>query len=280
MVKQADLPGGTIRTKIASGDTMIPLAQQFRELKQSGHKIAALTAYDYPTARLVDEAGIDLILVGDSLGMVVLGYPDTTNVTLDDMIHHTGAVARGARKAPVIADLPIHTYDTVDQAMESAHRVIAAGATGVKLEGGRTVEPQIRALTAAGVPVLAHLGMLPQHIHEEGGYKIKGRSEAEAGDLRLDAAAVQHAGAFAVVLEIVIPDLAAEISRSLAIPTISIGSGDGCDGQILVLHDVVGLFPWFRPKFVTPRAELAAPLSAAVRDYIDSVRPGTRPPPP
>ncbi|MBE2215629.1 MAG: 3-methyl-2-oxobutanoate hydroxymethyltransferase [Opitutaceae bacterium] len=155
---------------------MIPLAQRFRELKQSGHKIAALTAYDYPTARLVDEAGIDLILVGDSLGMVVLGYPDTTNVTLDDMIHHTGAVARGARNAPVIADLPIHTYDTVDQAMESAHRVIAAGATGVKLEGGRTVEPQIRALTAAGIPVLAHLGMLPQHIHEEGGYRIKGLS--------------------------------------------------------------------------------------------------------
>lgn len=256
---------------------MTPLAQKFRELKQSGRKVAALTAYDYPTARLVDEAGIDLILVGDSLGMVVLGYPDTTNVTLDDMVHHTGAVARGAKNAPVIADLPIHTYDTAEQALENARRVIGAGATGVKLEGGHAVAPQIRALAGAGIPVLAHLGMLPQHIHEEGGYKIKGRSETEAAALRRDAAEIEEAGAFAVVLEIVIPDLAAEISRSLAIPTISIGSGNGCDGQILVLHDVVGLFPWFRPKFVTPRAELAAPLSAAVREYIDSVHAGSPP---
>ncbi len=250
---------------------MIPLATRFRQIKQSGRKIAALTAYDYPTARLVDEAGIDLILVGDSLGMVVLGYPDTTSVTLADMIRHSGAVARGAAKAPVITDLPIGTYLTPAQALSSAREAVAAGAAGVKLEGGEPVLPQIRALTQAGIPVLAHLGMLPQKIREEGGYKIKGRSPEEAETIRRDAVAVQEAGAFAVVLEIVIPGLAADVSKSLEIPTIGIGSGDGCDGQILVLHDLVGLFPWFRPKFATARAELAAPLSAAVREYIAAV---------
>ncbi len=250
---------------------MNPLATRFRQIKKSGRTIAALTAYDYPTARLVDEAGIDLILVGDSLGMVVLGYPDTTSVTLADMIRHTGAVKRGAARAPVITDLPIGTYLTPAQALSSAREAVAAGAAGVKLEGGESIVPQIRALTQAGIPVLAHLGMLPQQIREEGGYKIKGRSPEEAEAIRRDAAAVQEAGAFAVVLEIVIPGLAADVSRSLEIPTIGIGSGDGCDGQILVLHDLVGLFPWFRPKFVTVRAELAAPLSAAVREYIAAV---------
>ena len=249
-----------------------PLATRFRQRKQSGRKIAALTAYDYPTARLVDEAGIDLILVGDSLGMVVLGYPDTTSVTLADMLRHTGAVARGAKNAPVITDLPIGTYATPDQALASAREAVAAGAAGVKLEGGESVAPQIRALVLAGIPVLAHLGMLPQQIREQGGYKIKGRSPEEADAIRRDAAAVQDAGAFAAVLEIVIPGLAADISKAMEIPTIGIGSGDGCDGQILVLHDLVGLFPWFRPKFATARAELAPPLSAAVREYIASVR--------
>lgn len=250
---------------------MNPFAHKFRELKKAGRKLAALTAYDYPTARLVDEAGIDLILVGDSLGMVVLGHPDTTLVTMDDMVRHTGAVARGTRNAPVITDLPIATYDTAEEALHNARLALGAGADGVKIEGGESVAPQIRALTAAGIPVLAHIGMLPQQIREEGGYKIKGRSPAEAEALRRDAAAVQEAGAFAAVLEIVLPGLAAEISRNLAIPTIGIGSGDGCDGQILVLHDLVGLFPWFRPKFAIARAELAGPLSAAVRDYIAAV---------
>jgi 3-methyl-2-oxobutanoate hydroxymethyltransferase len=250
---------------------MNSLVHSFRTLKAEGRKVAALTAYDYPTSRLVDEAGIDLLLVGDSLGMVVLGHPDTTLVTLDDMIRHTGAVARGATRAPVITDLPIATYDTVEQALLTARRVIEAGAAGVKIEGGRSVVPQIRALTSAGIPVLAHLGMLPQKIREEGGYKIKGRSPAEAEALRRDAAAIEEAGAFATVLEIVLPDLAAEISRSLAIPTIGIGSGSGCDGQILVLHDLIGLFPWFRPKFAIPRAEIAGPISTAVREYIDAV---------
>ena len=247
------------------------LAGEFRARKAAGRKVAALTAYDYPTARLVDEAGIDLILVGDSLGMVVLGYPDTTRVTLDDMLRHTGAVARGATRAPVITDLPIGTYDTPDAAVAGGRRVMEAGARGVKLEGGHTVLPQIRALTAAGLPVLAHLGMLPQHIREEGGYKIKGRTPEEAAALRRDALAVQEAGAFAVVLEIIIPELAAEISASLQIPTIGIGSGEGCDGQILVLHDLVGLYPWFKPKFAKQRADTASAISEAVRQYVSDV---------
>lgn len=249
-------------------------AKRFREQKRTGHKVAALTAYDYPTARLVDEAGIDLILVGDSLGMVVLGYPDTTQVTLDDMLRHTGAVARGAKNAPVITDLPIGTYATPEMAVTSARRVVDAGATGVKLEGGEAVLPQIRAVIAAGIPALAHLGMLPQKIREEGGYKIKGRTEEEADTLRRDALAVQEAGAFAVVLEIVVPELAREISASLAVPTIGIGSGEGCDGQILVLHDLIGLYPWFKPKFAKQRADTASAISAAVRDYMHAVRTG------
>ena len=253
---------------------MNDLVTRFRACKNAGHKVAALTAYDYPTARLLDEVGLDFILVGDSLGMVVLGHPDTTQVTLDDMVRHTGAVARGAKNTTVITDLPIGTYDTVDEAVAAARRLTAAGAAGVKLEGGEAVLPQIRALVAAGIPVLAHLGMLPQHIREEGGYKIKGRTDEEAAALRRDARAVQDAGAFAVVLEIIIPGVAAEISRTVQIPTIGIGSGDGCDGQILVLHDLVGLFPWFRPKFAVPRADLATPLAQAARDYVAAVRGG------
>jgi 3-methyl-2-oxobutanoate hydroxymethyltransferase len=250
---------------------MNDLDRRFRQHKQSGRKIAALTAYDYPTARLVDEAGIDLILVGDSLGMVVLGYPDTTSVTLADMIRHTGAVARGAKVAPVIADLPIGTYASPAEAVVSAQQLVAAGASGVKLEGGAALAPQIRALAEAGIPVLAHIGMLPQHIREEGGYKVKGRTTEEAGALRDDAAVVQAAGAFAVVLEIITPGLAAEIGPALQIPTIGIGSGAGCDGQILVLHDLVGLYPWFKPKFAKQRADTASAISGAVREYAAAV---------
>jgi 3-methyl-2-oxobutanoate hydroxymethyltransferase len=253
---------------------MNDIAQRFRSHKAAGRKIAALTAYDYPTARLLDEAGLDLILVGDSLGMVVLGYPDTTSVTLADMARHTGAVARGAKKTLVVTDLPIGTYDTPAEAVANARRLVEAGAEAVKLEGGAAVAPQIRALVSADIPVLAHIGMLPQHIREEGGYKIKGRTPEEAQAIRGDAEAVQEAGAFAVVMEIVIPGLASEITPSLQIPSIGIGSGDGCDGQILVLHDLVGLFPWFRPKFAVPRAELAAPFTQAARDYVAAVRGG------
>ncbi|MFM8719612.1 MAG: 3-methyl-2-oxobutanoate hydroxymethyltransferase, partial [Chthoniobacterales bacterium] len=197
---------------------MKDLVGEFQARKADGQKIAALTAYDYPTARLVDEAGADLILVGDSLGMVVLGYPDTTQVTLADMTRHTGAVARGVKNALVVTDLPIDTYRTPDEAVANARQLIAAGAQAVKLEGGAAVAPQIRALVDAGIPVLAHIGMLPQHIREEGGYKIKGRTAEEADAIRRDAAAVQEAGAFAVVMEIIIPGLTAEITPTLKIP--------------------------------------------------------------
>lgn len=259
---------------------MSDLSETFRQHKASGKKIAALTAYDYPSARLVDEAGADLILVGDSLGMVVLGYPDTTAVTLADMIRHTGAVARGVKRAIVVADLPIDTYRTPEEAMDSARQLRAVGAHAVKLEGGVDVIPQIRTLVATGTPVLAHLGMLPQHIRKEGGYKIKGRTTEEAQAIRDDAAAVQEAGAFAAVLEIVIPGLASEITATLRIPTIGIGSGEGCDGQILVLHDLIGLYPWFKPKFAIPRADTAALITSAVREYTAAVhsRPDMTPP--
>ena len=259
---------------------MESLVRQFRAMKKSGRKIAALTAYDYPTARLLDEAGTDIILVGDSLGMVVLGYPDTTSVTLDDMIRHTGAVARGVERSVLVTDLPIDTYRTPDEALANARRLVAAGAQAVKLEGGTDVTPQIRALCGEGIPVLGHIGMLPQHIREEGGYKVKGRTAEEAAAIRRDAADVQEAGAFAVVLEIVIAGLAAEISPSLQIPTIGIGSGDGCDGQILVLHDLVGLYPWFKPKFAMQRADTASAISSAVRDYVAGVRGDTGMTPP
>jgi 3-methyl-2-oxobutanoate hydroxymethyltransferase len=251
---------------------MNDLDRRFRQQKQSGQKIAALTAYDYPTARIVDEAGIDFILVGDSLGMVILGYPDTTSVTLEDMIRHTGAVARGAKLAPVIADLPIGTYGSPAQAVASARQLLAAGARGVKLEGGSALAPQIRALVGAGIPVLAHIGMLPQRVREEGGYKVKGGTMEEASVIRADAAAVQGAGAFAVVLEIISPGLAAEIGPTLKIPTIGIGSGEGCDGQILVLHDVIGLSPWFRPRFARARADVAGSISSAVREFVAEIR--------
>ena len=259
---------------------MNDLVEAFRAGKASGRKIAALTAYDYPTARLVDEAGVDLILVGDSLGMVVLGHADTTSVSLADMVRHTGAVARGVKQAVLVTDLPIDTYRTPEEAVTSARQLVAAGAQAVKLEGGAAVAPQIRALVAAGIPVLAHIGMLPQHIREEGGYKIKGRTAEEAESIRRDASAVQEAGAFAVVMEIIIPGLAAEITPSLKIPTIGIGSGDGCDGQILVLHDMIGLYPWFKPKFAKQRADTASAITNAVRDYVADVRGDTGMTPP
>jgi len=259
---------------------MNDLAGEFRARKADDRKIAALTAYDYPTARLVDEAGVDLILVGDSLGMVVLGYPDTTSVTLDDMIRHTAAVARGVKAAVIVTDLPIDTYRTADEAVASARRLMEAGAQAVKLEGGAAVAAQISALVAAGIPVLAHIGMLPQHIREEGGYKVKGRTAEEAEAIRRDAEAVQKAGAFAVVMEIIIPGLTSEISPTLEIPTIGIGSGEGCDGQILVLHDLIGLYPWFKPKFAKQRANTATAITEAVREFAAAVHGDTGMTPP
>jgi 3-methyl-2-oxobutanoate hydroxymethyltransferase len=240
--------------------------------KRAGEKLTALTAYDYPLGRLLDEAGIDIILVGDSLGMVVLGYPDTTAVTVDDIVHHTRAVARGVKRALLVADLPARSYETPAAALENACRLMAAGAHAVKLEGGACQRAQIAAIVAAGIPVMGHIGMLPQHVREEGGYKIKGRSDAEIEALIADGRAVEEAGAFAVVLEIVTPAAARRVTAALAIPTIGIGSGDGCDGQILVTPDLLGLFPWFAPKFVTPQAQLAGTIREAVARYIQATK--------
>ena len=242
-----------------------------RDAKARGEKIPALTAYDYPTARLLDEAGVPLILVGDSVGMVVLGYPDTTHVTLAEMRHHVAAVARAKTRALVVADLPYRTYDTPEAAVSNARVLIEAGAEAVKLEGGVEIAPQLAALREAGVAVMGHIGMLPQSVKEEGGYKIKGRSEAERERLRADALAVEKAGAFAVVLELVEAELAREITASLRIPTIGIGSGNECAGQILVTHDLVGAFPWFRPKFAVARADVASAIRGAAEAFVREV---------
>lgn len=243
--------------------------QALREKKQRGEPITALTAYDYPTARLLDEAGVDVILVGDSLGMVVLGYEDTTEVTLDEMVHHTRAAARAVKRALLVADMPFHTYDTPAQALATARRLVAAGAQAVKLEGGVTHVAQIEAVVAAGIPLMGHIGMLPQSVREEGGYKLKGRTAAEAEALIRDGRAVESAGAFAVVLEIVQAETARRVTQALQIPTIGIASGENCDGQILVTHDLIGLFPWFVPKFVKQEADVAAEIRKAAAAFIE-----------
>src|SRR2546425_13015283 len=248
--------------------------KDFREMKKRGEKVTALTAYDYPTARLLNESGIDVILVGDSLGMVVLGYEDTTRVTLDEMLHHTRAVARGVKSALVVGDMPIRTFETPEQAVATAKKFIEAGAQAVKLEGGVSHVAPIEAITGAGIPFMAHIGMLPQHVREQGGYKVKGKTQSEAEALIADARAVEKGGAFSVVLEIVVPDIARQITNEIGIPTIGIGSGEHCDGQILVTHDLIGLFPWFTPKFVSPEAHVADEIRRAARAFIKRTRLG------
>jgi 3-methyl-2-oxobutanoate hydroxymethyltransferase len=248
--------------------------KDFRQMKQRGEKITALTAYDYPTARLLDESGIDIILVGDSLGMVVLGCQDTTGVTLEGMLHHTRAVARGIKQALLVADMPIDTYDTPEQAVETARKFVDVGAQAVKLEGGVSHVAQIAAITRESIPFMAHIGMLPQSVRKEGGYRIKGRNQSEAEALLEDARAVEKAGAFSVVLEIVVADVAKQITKTLGIPTIGIGSGKHCDGQILVTHDLIGLFPWFTPKFVSPQARVADEIRRAAMSFIEKTRSG------
>ncbi len=246
--------------------------KDFLEMKRRGEKVTALTAYDYPTARLLDESGIDIILVGDSVGMVVLGYQDTTDVTLDEMLHHTRATARGVKQALLVADMPIHTYDTPPQAAATARKLVDAGAQAVKLEGGASHVSQIEAITQAGIPFMAHIGMLPQSVQEQGGYRIKGRTQSEVEALLADARAVEDAGAFSVVLEIVVADVAKQITDAIDIPTIGIGSGKHCDGQILVTHDLIGLFPWFTPKFVSPEARVAEEIRRAARAFIERTK--------
>jgi 3-methyl-2-oxobutanoate hydroxymethyltransferase len=250
--------------------------QEFRDRKLRDQRITALTAYDYPTARLLDESGIDIILVGDSVGMVVLGYDDTTQVTLAEMVHHTRAVARGVKRALLVADLPFHTYDDPAQAVATARALVEAGAQAVKLEGGVSHVPQIDTIIAAGIAVMGHIGMLPQSVREEGGYRVKGRTKSEAEALVRDGLALEKAGVFAVVLEIVNPEAARQITSALSIPTIGIGSGEHCDGQILVTHDLIGLFPWFTPKFVSPEARVADEIRKAVQIFIGHTKAGER----
>ena len=235
--------------------------------------IAALTSYDFAMTRLLDEEGIPLILVGDSLGMVVLGYPDTTSVTMPEMEHHVRAAARAKPRALLAADLPYRSYDSVDGAVANAKRLAAAGAEAVKAEGGREILPQVQAIIAAGIPFIGHLGMLPQHVLEEGGYHIKGKTEPERSALQADAAALAQAGAFAIVLELITPTVAAAITRECPVPTIGIGSGLDCDGQIVVSTDLLGTFPWFVPKFVKPQLNAADQMRRAIRDWKETLAP-------
>ena len=239
--------------------------------KPNGQKVAMLTAYDYPMARLLDEAGVDVLLVGDSLGMVVLGYPDTTLVTMDEMVHHTRAVARGSLRAPVVADLPFAAYETAEQAVANARRLVEAGADAVKLEGGVARAAQIAAIVTAGISVVGHIGMLPQQVREEGGYRIKGKTPEDAQRLIEDAKAVEASGAIAVVLELVKPVVTRAISALVRIPTVGIGSGLDCDGQVLVTHDLIGLFPWFTPKFVKPLTATGDSIRTAAAEFIAGV---------
>jgi 3-methyl-2-oxobutanoate hydroxymethyltransferase len=249
------------------------------ELKRKkGERLAMLTAYDFPTARLVAEAGVDLILVGDSLGMVVLGYDSTVPVTMEDMVHHTKATRRGAPDAFVIADMPFLSYATIPEALANAARLMKeARADSVKLEGGVEVVPIVEALVRAGVPVLGHVGLTPQTASALGGYKLQGKDEAQARRIVEDAVALEAAGCWGVVLELVPAPLAKLITERTAIPTIGIGAGADCDGQVLVFHDMVGLFSGFTPTFVKRYAEVGETIRDAVSRYAAEVRSGAFP---
>jgi len=250
-----------------------------RKHKEKGERFAAITAYDVVTARLVDEAGIPLILVGDSLGMVVLGYDSTIPVTLDDIIHHTRAVVRGSSTALIVADLPFMTYHkSAEQALDSAGRCLQeGGAQAVKLEGGQAVAGTVARLTGAGIPVMGHLGLTPQSIHQLGGFRAQGKTVERARELLDDALALQEAGAFAIVLECVPAELSKLITERLEIPTIGIGAGPHCDAEIQVVSDTLGWFSDFVPKHAKQFAKLAEAAAAALREYAEAVEAGTFP---
>ncbi len=251
----------------------------FKQAKEDGSKLTMLTAYDYSMAKLIDESGINSILVGDSLGNVILGYEDTISVTMEDMIHHSAAVARGAKNALVICDMPFMSYQTsVYDAVVNAGRLMKEGrANAVKLEGGKEVCPQIRAIVDAGIPVCAHLGLTPQSINAFGGFKVQGKTEAAAKKLLEDAKAVEEAGAFAVVLECVPEALAKLVTDKISIPTIGIGAGNVCDGQVLVYQDMLGMFSDFTPKFVKRFADIGSVMKEAFEAYDKEVKAGTFP---
>ena len=254
-------------------------AATFAAAKAKGEKLSMLTAYDYSTAKLEDESGINGILVGDSLGNVVLGYEDTASVTMEDMIHHGAAVARGAKNALVVVDMPFMSYEvTVEEAVRNAGRLMKEGRAGaVKLEGGVRVAEQIRAIVKAGIPVMGHIGLTPQSINVFGGFKVQGKSEEAARALLADAKAVEEAGAFAVVIEAVPAALAQMITDAVSIPTIGIGAGAGCDGQILVYQDMLGMFSDFTPKFVKRYANVGEVMREAFANYAAEVASGAFP---
>lgn len=254
-------------------------AATFAAAKAKGEKLSMLTAYDYSTAKLEDESGINGILVGDSLGNVVLGYEDTVSVTMQDMIHHGAAVARGAKNALVVVDMPFMSYEvTVEEAVRNAGRLMKEGRAGaVKLEGGVRVAEQIRAIVKAGIPVMGHIGLTPQSINVFGGFKVQGKSEEAARALLADAKAVEEAGAFAVVIEAVPAALAQMITDAVSIPTIGIGAGAGCDGQILVYQDMLGMFSDFTPKFVKRYANVGEVMREAFANYAAEVVSGAFP---
>lgn len=249
----------------------------FQDRKRRGEKIAMLTAYDFPTAQLLDAAGVDAILVGDSVGMAVMGYHDTLSVTMDDMVHHTRMVSRAVEHAFVIADMPFLSYQiNSEEALRNAGRLVSeAGAKAVKLEGSaEKFGDAIRNILNAGVPVMGHLGLTPQSVHKLGGYRVQGRTESDRQRLREEALALEAAGCFALVLECIPPDLAANITASLSIPTIGIGAGVDCDGQVLVLHDMLG---WGQTRFTKTFGDIRGAISCAVADYTREVREGTFP---
>ncbi|OGQ79572.1 MAG: 3-methyl-2-oxobutanoate hydroxymethyltransferase [Deltaproteobacteria bacterium RIFCSPLOWO2_12_FULL_60_19] len=254
-------------------------APEIRRMKQRGEKITALTAYDYSFARILDHAGVDILLVGDSLASVIQGHESTLPVTLDEMIYHTRLVARGRKRALVVADMPFLSYQiSIEEAKRNAGRFLSEGAAeAVKVEGGVAMRETIEAIVRIGIPVMGHIGLTPQSIHRFGGYKVQGKEKDEKEKIVQDALAVEEAGAFSIVLEGIPLDLAQEITLRLTIPTIGIGAGVHCDGQVLVVHDMLGLFDMYTPKFVKRYADLSAVMTEAVQRYIKEVREGSFP---
>ncbi|TCT13857.1 ketopantoate hydroxymethyltransferase [Natranaerovirga pectinivora] len=251
----------------------------FRKMKKSGEKITVLTAYDYPTATILDQQGIDAILVGDSLGMVVLGYNDTTQVTMEDMLHHIKAVSRGTKRAMVIGDMPFLSYHiSIQQSVINAGSIIREGLAGaVKLEGGKEIIDHVKAIVNAGIPVVGHIGLTPQSVHQFGGYFIQGKTDEQGQKLLEDAKALEEAGVFAVVLECVTEEVGELITNELSIPTIGIGAGRKCDGQVLVTHDLLGLYHGNSPKFAKRYANMYNAMGDAINGYIKEVKEGAFP---
>lgn len=252
---------------------------EIKKMKQRGEKLTALTAYDYSFARILDEAGVDILLVGDSLGTVIQGQESTLPVTLEEMIYHTKNVVRGRKRALVVADMPFLSFQvSLEEAKRNAGRFLQeAGAEAVKIEGGVVLLETIEAIVQMGIPVMGHVGLTPQSVHRFGGYKVQGKEKERRGAILQDALAVEEGGAFAVVLEGIPMDLSQEITRRLSIPTIGIGAGVHCDGQVLVVHDMLGLFDMYTPKFVKRYADLRGVMADAVRNFIAEVREGTFP---